>query len=241
LKVLFTLYANVSVVTWLKDFISLIYPHQCVSCDKTMYNLKNCICVSCQYKLPKTNFHLEKDNIVAKIFWGKVDIYRAMSFCFFEKDGRVQSLVHALKYKGNSAVGVEVGEIYGVDLKQSGILLDVEYIIPVPLHAKKMKTRGYNQAESFGIGLAKGMEIECLPNVLVRKKHTETQTKKSQFERWLNVDSVFDVEDYEKLKGKHVLLVDDVVTTGSTLEACTHSLLQVQNIKVSIATIAYAQ
>lgn len=228
-------------MSWLVDFVSLIYPHQCVSCDKTLYDTKNCICISCQFKLPKTNFHLDKQNTVAKIFWGKVPLEHAAAYYYFNKGDKVQKLVHGLKYKNLPQVGVETGVLYGNELKTSSPFNSVDFIIPVPLHSQKLLSRGYNQAESFGVGLAQAMEIECRNDILIRKKFTETQTKKSQFERWLNVDSVFAIEKPAEIEGKHLLLVDDVVTTGSTLEACAQLLLQVEGVKVSIACMAFAQ
>jgi ComF family protein len=225
---------------WVKDFINLIYPHHCAACYQTMPNADYCICLNCKMKLPQTDFHLERENTIHKLFWGKTNIQLAMSYLYFDKGNRVQNIIHSLKYKGNYRVGKELGVDYGIELKESGVLHDLDYIIPVPLHAKKQKLRGYNQAEVFGEGLSISLEKELL-NAIYRRKHTSTQTKKSRLERWQNVDNIFGIEEPEKLINKHVLVVDDVITTGATIEACIQALLEIEGCRVSVATIACAR
>lgn len=224
----------------LNDFISLIFPQVCVSCGKSLYKNEHTICTYCIYHLPKTNFHLDNENPIAKIFWGRINIHSAGAFYGFNKGGRVQHLIHQLKYKGRKEVGFTVGKLYGYELKNSDYFNTVDTIIPVPLHLKKIKKRGYNQSESFAEGLAASMEVDSNFTLLYRALESETQTKKSRFNRWQNVETVFQLKDYESFKGKHILLVDDVVTTGATLEACAQTLQQIPGIKISIATIAYA-
>jgi ComF family protein len=224
----------------LSDFISLIFPQTCVSCGKSLYKNEYSICTYCAYYLPKTNYHLEKDNPVAQIFWGRVPIVSAAAFYGFNKGGKVQHLIHQLKYRGQKNIGISVGKLYGYELNHSIYFNTVDIIIPVPLHPKKQKKRGYNQSDFFAKGLAESMHIEVDLKTLYRAADSETQTKKSRFSRWQNVESIFQLRDTNVLKGRHVLLVDDVITTGATLEACAHTLLQVPDVKVSIATIAYA-
>ena len=225
----------------LNDFVSLAFPHICVSCGKNLYKQEHSICAYCAYYLPKTNFHLDADNPIAKIFWGRVTIHSAAAFYSFNKGGKVQHLIHQLKYKGKKNIGVAVGKLYGFELNNCASFNTVNIIIPVPLHRKKLKKRGYNQSDVFAEGLAESMNIEADYKTLYRAVESETQTKKSRFNRWQNVESIFQLRDNKVLEGKHVLLVDDVITTGATLEACAHTLLQVPDIKVSIATIAYAE
>ena len=227
-------------ITMLNDFISLIFPQVCVSCGKSLFKNEQNICTHCVYHLPKTDFHLDNENPIAKIFWGRTNIYSAGAFYGFNKGGKVQHLIHQLKYKGRKEIGFTVGKLYGFDLKQSENFNTIDVVIPVPLHPKKEKKRGYNQSESFAQGLATVMEAETNFTTLFRKYDSETQTRKSRFSRWENVETIFQLKNGESLTGKHILLVDDVITTGATLEACAQTLQQIPDIKISIATIAYA-
>lgn len=224
----------------LNDFFALIYPKVCVACGKSLFKKEYSICTYCSYHLPKTNFHLLTNNPIEKIFWGRVEIFSAASFYNFGKGGKVQHLIHELKYKGQKDVGVTIGNLYGSELKKSKNFNSIDTIIPVPLHPKKQKKRGYNQSEFFAEGLSKSMNVQTDFKTLFRVYESETQTKKSRFNRWKNVESVFQLKNEERLKGKHILLVDDVITTGATIEACAQTLLQIPETKVSVATIAYA-
>jgi ComF family protein len=224
----------------LNDFISLIFPELCASCGNNLYKNEDIICTWCVYHLPKTNFHLYNDNPIAKIFWGRINIHSAAAFYGFNKGGRVQHLVHQLKYKGRKEIGHALGKLYGSDLKKAENFCSVQTVIPVPLHPKKIKKRGYNQSEAFASGIAESMAAEPDFKTLYRAKESETQTKKTRFSRWENVETIFQLRDQRAHTGKHILLVDDVVTTGATLEACAQTLLQIPDVKISVATIAYA-
>ena len=225
---------------WLKDFISLIYPHLCASCGKTLYRYENCVCSFCKVSFPKTNFHKEKDNQIAKIFWGRAEVYSAAAYCYFKKGDKIQHVMHELKYKRNYQVGIEMGKLYGLDLAQSELFSNADFLVPVPLHVSRKRQRGYNQAEVIADGLSESMKIPIDITTLIRGTSSETQTKKSHYERWKNVDSIFRITDLEKFKSKHVIVVDDVITTGSTMEACVQALLIVEGIKVSVVTLACA-
>lgn len=225
-------------MSWLSDFISLIYPRVCLACGESLFKQEDCICTNCIYYLPKTNFHREKENAVSKLFWGRVNIQTATAFYFFKKQSRVQNLLHQLKYKGQKEVGVKIGSLYGTELIADEKYSDVNMIIPVPLHPDKEKKRGYNQSEMFALGLSKSMGTPCESKLLIRNFASETQTKKSKYNRWENVKAIFEITDEERLKGKHILLVDDVITTGATIEACAQHLLAVPGTRVSIAAIA---
>lgn len=225
---------------YLSDFVSLLFPNLCQACDTPLNRGEDTICLFCQYDLPQTKFHHEHDNPVAKLFWGRVEIEHASSFYYFHTKTKVQHLLHKLKYHGRKEIARKIGVIYGEQLKNTGGYNEIEYIIPVPLHKRRIKKRGYNQSDYFAMGLAESMGVEWTDKVLSRKTNTVTQTGKTRFERWNNVGTAFHLANTEKVKGAHLMLVDDVVTTGATLEACAKTLLHVPEVKVSIATIAWA-
>lgn len=223
----------------LNDFFNLIFPKLCSACEETLLKNEKIICMKCLLTLPKTNYHLDKNNPVNTTFWGRVDIDMAASYYHFSKGSRVQKLLHQLKYKGGEQVGEIIGQHYGYELKGSEHYQNIDYIIPIPLHKNKLKKRGYNQSESFANGLSKSMNIPVNITDLYRKVDSKTQTKKTRYKRWENVGEIFGVIDNHQLSDKTVLLVDDVVTTGATIEASAQVLKQ-QNCKVLIATIACA-
>lgn len=225
---------------YIHDFLSLIQPELCFACSTPLAAGEKVICLDCLYHLPKTGFHLDPDNPVAKIFWGRYPVENAAACFHFRKGGKLQHLMHQFKYRKHPEIGHFIGEYYGNELKQSDVFVRTDIVIPVPLHWKKMRKRGYNQSEVFGQGIAASMQVPLDSGQLVRQEFTETQTRKSRFNRWKNVENKFVVREPEKLKGLHVLLVDDVVTTGATLEACCHAFDEVKDAKISIAAIAYA-
>jgi len=192
------------------------------------------------YHLPKTNYHEDADNPVIRHFWGKVNISAASSFYFYNKGQKVQKLIHRLKYKGQKEIGLKIGELYGHVLSGNKLFCSVDLIVPVPLHTSRLRTRGYNQSDFFAKGLSTALNVPSDTTLLIRNKKTETQTKKTRFSRWENVSEVFSVTAKTNIEGKHFLLVDDVITTGSTLSACAETLLKHADTKVSIASIAYA-
>jgi ComF family protein len=224
----------------LEDLLYLFFPHLCLACEWNAPPYDEHICTSCQATLPEASHYLWKDNPFTEKFWGRVPIESGAALYLFTKESRVQHLIHNLKYKGKKQVGVILGKKFGYSLKQSPHFAGVELIVPVPLHFKKERARGYNQSEMFAIGLSESMGIPYLKNGLERKIHSESQTKKSRVERIENVQEVFIVKNAKAMQGKHVLIVDDVLTTGSTLEACAAKILEVSGTKVSMATIAFA-
>jgi ComF family protein len=227
--------------TYLANFVTLLFPELCPACGESLMANEQVICTGCQYGLPLTNFHLQTDNIVARQFWGKVNLQAAYALYYFTKGGKVQNLVHHLKYKGMQQIGNAVGNIAGGQLVKNDIFYSADVIIPVPLHKKRLKQRGYNQSTAFAVGLAQKLNAVVDDTSLVRIRATETQTRKGRFLRFENMQEVFAVIHPEKLVNKHILLVDDIVTTGSTLEACAVELLKIDGVKLSIATIAYAE
>jgi ComF family protein len=227
--------------TYLANFVSLLFPQLCPACGESLMAGEPVICTDCRFNLPFTNFHLQPDNVVARQFWGKVNLQGAYALYYFAKGGKIQNLMHHFKYKGMQQIGILVGNIAGGQLKESNVFNTAELIIPVPLHKNRLKQRGYNQSTCFANGLSQIMNVGVDDESLVRTRYTETQTHRSRFLRFENMQEVFAVKNPEKLAGKHILLVDDVVTTGSTLEACALQLLQIEGVKLSIATIAYAE
>lgn len=211
-----------------------------MACGDPLYKKEENICTHCRFHLPKTNFHLIRENPISKLFWGKVNIETATSFYYFNKGNKVQNLLHNFKYKGQSELGTHIGKMFGNDLAQSLFYKTVDLIVPIPLHPAKLKRRGYNQSDFLAKGLAESLDIGWDNEVLKRTVATSSQTQKSRFDRWKNVDSIFELNNSEAQANKHILLVDDVVTTGSTLESAANELLKIPGAKVSIATIAFA-
>lgn len=222
------------------DFISLIYPTVCAACNATLLNHERSLCTHCIFTLPKTNYHTQDENPIFSLFWGRVEVNHATAYYFFEKKGKVQHMMHDLKYHGNTAVGYEMGYLFGAELKKASKYADVDLIVPVPLHPDKFSSRGFNQCDFIADGIAAGMKVKSDKNVLQRAMYTESQTRKSHYDRWLNVAEVFESSVHAIDKSKHVLLIDDVVTTGSTLVACANALKTSYLGKLSIATIACA-
>ncbi|MEN0053181.1 MAG: phosphoribosyltransferase family protein [Mucilaginibacter sp.] len=226
---------------YLADFIALLFPELCPACQASLVANERIICSDCTYNLPYTNFHLKADNIVAQQFYGKINVEAAYALYYFTKGGKVQSLMHHFKYMGMRQIGNLLGNMAGTQLTESPVFNTVDLIIPVPLHKSRLKERGYNQSTCFANGLAQKLAAVVEDNNLQRVVATATQTHKSRFARFENMQDVFVVKQPERLVNKHVLLVDDIVTTGSTLEACGIELLKIPGLKLSIATIAYAQ
>jgi ComF family protein len=218
----------------------LFFPRLCVVCGARLIEQEQWICLHCLHHIPRTNFHLDGENRVAQLFYGRVQIESATSFFYFSKGSKYQSLLHTLKYKGMKELGAEIGKHFAIDLMQSEVFSSVDIVCPVPLHPSKEKKRGYNQSWWIASGIARQMQKELSADNLKRVTATETQTRKSRFERWQNVEGIFELSDPEAFSGKHVLLVDDVVTTGSTLEACAQTILSQTGAKVSIVTLATA-
>jgi ComF family protein len=226
-----------------QDLLSLLFPEICHACDEPLARGENFICTSCNVKLPYTDLHLHGAtalNTLQQKFWGKVPVRFAFAYLHFKPKGRVQRLLHKLKYKGAHELGEHLGKRYGALLADHHYADQFDLILPVPLHRLKLRRRGYNQSDSFAKGLSEAMQVAWSNSMLLRTIDTDTQTKKSRLDRWQNVEHVFEVKSPDKLKEKRVLLVDDVLTTGATLEACAAVLLQSGCSEVSIVTIATA-
>lgn len=223
------------------DFFNVFYPELCSGCGNSLNKGEKIICLTCDATLPITDFHKHQDNPLEKIFWGRIPVCAGASYLYFKKGGKVQNLLYHLKYNGVKEVGILMGEQYGEILKSVKRFSDSDYIIPVPLHDKKEKKRGFNQSEQFGVGLAKTMNKTIVNNNLIRIQYSDSQTRKTRFNRWENVADIFEVKNPEMFQSKKILLVDDVITTGATLESCANALLKnCPGIEINIATIAFA-
>jgi ComF family protein len=232
---------NSAAATILDDFISLFFPKYCVGCEESLVKGEELICTRCILEMPRSNYHLEPENAFYNKLKGRLPIKYVMSLFKFVKAGRVQHVLHALKYKNKPELGRLLGKIYGDELAKTGYSGQFEMIIPVPLHPQKKKRRGYNQSEEFALGIGESLQIECTEAFLKRLKMTETQTKRTRLKRWENVKEVFEVLSPDKINGRKIMLVDDVVTTGATLEAAGRVLVDAGCSELSIVCIAATQ
>lgn len=224
----------------LQDISHLFFPEFCSSCHNALVKGEPVICTVCLNNLPRTGYAMNDKNAVAEKFWGKFPIQSAYALFSFDKGGKVQRLMHAFKYRGNKEIGYLCGELCGLDIKKFMISDSIDVIIPVPLHASKERMRGFNQSATLAEGIAKILKKPALLNTLLRSVPTDTQTKKQRYSRYENMKDVFTIKHKTELYNKHILLVDDVITTGSTISSCAEVLIQQTNSRVSVASMAFA-
>ena len=224
----------------LKSLINLFFPRVCAACGNILLDSEDTVCTICRYLLPKTQYELNPDNPLAQMFYGQMPFNAVMAEFFFSKTGKVQHLIHGLKYHRCRENGIFLGQEIGKTLLKAADYQNIDYIVPIPLHPKKEKIRGYNQSHVIAEGISEIMNIPIAEKCLVRSVFTDTQTKKSREDRWQNVKDIFNIENHEKLERKHILLVDDVLTTGATLMSAGKALMQIDGIKISVATVACA-
>jgi ComF family protein len=229
-----------TVIHYVQGLVGLIYPRYCAACGITLFRNEEVLCLNCYIDLPRTGFHSFDDNDVARLFWGRIPVRHATSFIYFNKDSHYKNILHEIKYKHQQHVGFEMGRLFALELKDTPFAR-VDFIVPVPLHHKKMRQRGYNQSELIANGISEVLHIPVATDVVVRTSQTLTQTRKTRYERWENVKDKFQVQNPSKLMNKHVLLVDDVITTGATIEACATALLAVKDVSLSVASLACAK
>ncbi|MEY3052368.1 MAG: hypothetical protein RLY31_2153 [Bacteroidota bacterium] len=222
----------------LPDLLSFFFPHLCLVCESNAPPAKDSICSHCRADLPETDHHLTVDNPFAERFWGRVPVESAAALLLFTRGGKVRRLLHRLKYKGEKEIGWILGRELGWKLLSSPLFSGVELVVPVPLHPKKERARGYNQSAVFGAGVAEAMGIRQVADGLQRTTHGLSQTRKTKEARIASLDGQFQVQREALLRGRHILLVDDVMTTGATLEVCTECLSALPGTRVSLATIA---
>jgi ComF family protein len=227
-------------MNWFKHLLDIIYPRSCEACGQSLLGGENLICIKCLIDLPRTNSHLEQVESISKKFWGKIPVLNTITYLKFAKKSKVQKLIHELKYRNKPEVGLFLGKLYGTDLKVVGFEKKIDLIIGVPLHPTKFLQRGYNQADSIAEGLSNALEVPYVTDAVRRMTYTNSQTKKTRIERFQNVENIFEVTDEEIIKGKRIAIVDDVLTTGSTIESLAAVLLNKGCESISVITIASA-
>lgn len=224
----------------LNPIINLFFPKVCVACHNLLGDNEHTICMDCRHDLPVTNFHFDDSDVVKKVLYGRAKIENGTALFRFEKKGKVQQLIHNLKYRGHENIGHFLGNWLGGELKTIEAYQQIDAVIPVPMHPKKLKKRGYNQVTKFGQQISEALNAEFKDDVLVKITNTQSQTIKSRFSRWDSSNELFAINNPNSIKGMHILLVDDLITTGATLEACINVLNQAKNVKISVATMAIA-
>lgn len=230
-----------AITTHLHDLTLLAFPDNCLVCTRALASGERDVCFSCIDSLPETDYHALADNPVAQHFWGRQSFIHAAAYLYV-RDGNIsQDMIHLLKYKRKYKVGIKLGRLYGHKLReQDSLIRDIDLIVPVPLHVNRKRQRGYNQCDYFAQGLSEVLGVPYAPDVIQRIKENISQTKRTRYDRWENVEGIFALAQPEKIRGKHILLVDDVITTGATIESCASALMDAEDVRISIATIATA-
>lgn len=221
-------------------FLSLAYPNICNGCTNTLRGAEEILCRKCTANLPRTGFEWSENNPANQSFWGRVPVNFAASVFYYRKGELLPKLIHQLKYKRRRDIGVFLGKITGKLLTDAPFFHKPDVIVPVPLHPRKLRSRGYNQCDILSQGISEVVKAPVLPDSLIRQVYNVSQTRKTRFERWENVEGIFKIANPQIFENKHILLVDDVITTGSTLEACCFPLNQITGTKISIITVGYS-
>ncbi|PIB27255.1 amidophosphoribosyltransferase [Maribacter sp. 4U21] len=220
---------------------NLLLPRVCFGCNARLNGGEQHLCTVCRHQLPLTDYNFNDENRVDRIFYGRINIKKANSFLFFTDQGIVKNLIHNLKYRNQEQIGAFLGDWFGQQISENNHLEKVDFVIPVPLHKKKLKKRGYNQTALFAKRMAFHLNSTYLENVLIKTANTKTQTKRSRLARWYDNRSLYEVTDEKILKNKRILLVDDVITTGATMEICARPLKKIEGTVVYIATMAVVE
>ena len=224
----------------IKNLLNLFFPKVCFGCSLPLSDNEDYLCTKCRHDLPITNFHFNNDDTVEKVFYGRVKIENATALLSFEKKGIVQQLLHNLKYRGYEDIALFLGKWLGHELASVGAYNNIDVVIPVPLHKKKQRKRGYNQVAKFGVEIANALNADYIDNVLIKTTNTKTQVFKKRMARWNSDNEIFTIQNNSLINGKHILLVDDIITTGATIESCVNILNKAGNVKISVASMAIA-
>ncbi len=226
-------------ISLLSDIVELFYPRICAGCSTPLGTGEETLCLSCLYNLHRTHFHNNRNNPLEQIFWGRVNVKYATALCFYHKESTLQKIIMKLKYHGEKEIGYALGKELGAELLGTEFET-IDLLLPIPLHPKRLKKRGYNQAEIIANGIAAFLNKPVDTTSVRRVVATQTQTRKNRFDRWLNVENIFEVTQPQLLSGKHLLIIDDIITTGATIESLITTLNELENITCSIACIGMA-
>jgi ComF family protein len=224
-----------------EDFVNLFLPRLCLACRGHLVRGERILCTECLLSMARTDFHQKRDNLLEQAFWGRCLIERAAAYSVYNRGSRIRKLIHSLKYEGRTDIGRILGEMYGAVLAESGFMDGIDLIIPVPLHPARQRKRGYNQSECIARGLTGSTGVAYRSDIMIRAEGGGSQTSRGRYERWENVEGLFRVRKPDQISGRHILVVDDVITTGSTIEACVIALQSAGNVRVSVAALAAAQ
>jgi ComF family protein len=225
-------------MSYATDLGALFFPKYCSSCNRNLMHYEKAVCMHCLTHLPRLQLHDEPDNAVEKLFWGRIDVEAATAFLSMPRNGISHRLIHRLKYHGDQEVGERLGALFAHELLESERMKGIDVIVPVPLHPKKLHVRGYNQCDCIARGMAETLGAEISLNNLTRTHFSATQTRRGRISRWSNVKDIFWVREPEKFENKRILLVDDVITTGATIEACATALLKINGVQLSVGALA---
>ena len=223
-----------------QNLINLFFPKVCLACSNALADNEVSVCTNCRHDLPVTNFHYDNTEELKKVLYGRVKVENGTSLLRFQKKGIVQHLIHNLKYKGYQEVGEFLGSWLGEELKVIEEYKDIDIVIPVPLHKRKLRKRGFNQVSKFAKEIAHSLNASYSDSVLIKISDTKSQVNKNRLARWADSSEIFAVQNLDKINNKHVLLIDDLITTGATIEACSNQLLKAKNVKISVVTMAIA-
>ena len=225
-------------MSYATDLGALFFPKYCSSCNRNLMHFEKAVCMHCLTHLPRLQLHDERDNAVEKLFWGRIDVEAATAFLSMPRNGISHRLIHRLKYHGDQEVGERLGALFAHELLESERMKGIDVIVPVPLHPKKLHVRGYNQCDCIARGKAETLGADISLNNLTRTHFSASQTRRGRISRWSNVKDIFWVREPEKFENKRILLVDDVITTGATIEACATALLKINGVQLSVGALA---
>lgn len=225
----------------IKQLFHLFFPKRCTACKNILVKQEQILCLYCLHDLPLTNLHKNNASLLKQVFYGSVELVHATALFYYTQKGTIRAAIHQLKYRGAEDISGYFGRWLGTSLLESNYYNDIDVVVPVPIHKKRLKERGYNQVTQFGKAISKILKADYNESVLLRVKNKATQTKKDRLSRWKNTETVFHIADTNAFQGKHILLVDDVITTGATIIACVKQLQKTPNIRISLAVMAYTK